>query len=169
MFFEYPHLLWLLAVPVLMVLHYLYRELTGRNPHMRVSSSVPWKAGGKSVLAFVRHIPFALRAVALLCDDTQEEAIVKAYQHQPEELRRESLKAVHAIGSGRYVDFFVNAYQTTSSVETKTCALTCLYSYSAEGRRAFEFLRNEVINEPNGATLLNQIDSMAILQQMRNF
>lgn len=111
----------------------------------------------------------ALRAVALLCDDTQEEAIVKAYQHQPEELRRESLKAVHAIGSGRYVDFFVNAYQTTSSVETKTCALTCLYSYSAEGRRAFEFLRNEVINEPNGATLLNQIDSMAILQQMRNF
>lgn len=111
----------------------------------------------------------ALRAVALLGDDTQEEAIVKAYMQQPEELRRESLKAVHSIGSGRYVDFFVEAYQNTSSIETKECALSCLYSYSPEGRRAFEFLRNEVINEPMGATLLNQIDSMAVLQQMRNF
>lgn len=65
MFFEYPHLLWLLAVPVLMVLHYLYRELTGRNPHMRVSTATPWKAAGTSPLAVLRHLPFALRVAAL--------------------------------------------------------------------------------------------------------
>lgn len=65
MFFEYPKLLWLLAVPVLMLLHYLYLELRGRNPHMRVSTIVPWKAGGFSVMSIVRHIPFALRLLAL--------------------------------------------------------------------------------------------------------
>lgn len=65
MFFEYPKLLWLLAIPVLLVLHYLYRELTGREPHMRVSSSTPWKAGGRSVLSIIRHFPFVLRIAAL--------------------------------------------------------------------------------------------------------
>ena len=29
MFFEYPKLLWLLAIPVLLVLHYIYVELSG--------------------------------------------------------------------------------------------------------------------------------------------
>ena len=61
MFFEYPKLLWLLAVPVLLVLHYLWLELKGRNPHMRVSSLTPWLAAGKSPLAVVRHLPFVLR------------------------------------------------------------------------------------------------------------
>lgn len=65
MFFEYPHLLWLLAVPVLLVLLYLYKELTGRNPHMRVSASTPWKAGGNTVFSVIRHIPFALRIATL--------------------------------------------------------------------------------------------------------
>lgn len=65
MFFEYPHMLWLLAVPVLLVLHYLYRELTGRSPHLRVSSSTPWKAGGGTILSVLRHVPFALRIAAL--------------------------------------------------------------------------------------------------------
>ena len=31
-----------------------------------MSSDVPWKAGGASVLAVVRHLPFALRAAALV-------------------------------------------------------------------------------------------------------
>ena len=46
MFFEYPWLLWLLVVPAMLVLHYLYLELKGRNPHLRVSTITPWKAGG---------------------------------------------------------------------------------------------------------------------------
>lgn len=65
MFFEYPKLLWLLAVPVLMVLHYLYLELRGRNPHLRVSTIIPWKAAGWDFMTVVRHIPFVLRLVAL--------------------------------------------------------------------------------------------------------
>lgn len=66
MFFEYPRLLWLLILPLLLLGHYLYLELRGRRPHMRVSTAAPWMAGGKSVLAWIRHLPFALRIAALV-------------------------------------------------------------------------------------------------------
>ena len=66
MFFEYPKLLWLLAVPVLLLLHYLWMELRGRRPHMRVSTSAPWLRGGTSALAVLRHLPFALRMAAII-------------------------------------------------------------------------------------------------------
>ena len=65
MFFEYPELLWLLVVPLLLVAHYLYLELGERDPHMRVSIASPWTAGGKSVLSVLRHLPFVLRIAAL--------------------------------------------------------------------------------------------------------
>ncbi|MBR4132913.1 MAG: VWA domain-containing protein [Bacteroidales bacterium] len=65
MFFEYPYLLWLLAIPVFLVALYLYRELSGRNPHMRVSTARPWKLEGRSALSVLRHLPFALRIAAL--------------------------------------------------------------------------------------------------------
>ena len=65
MFFEYPSLLWLLAVPLLLVAHYVYLELSGRKPHLRVSSSLPWLSSGRSPLEVVRHLPFILRVVAL--------------------------------------------------------------------------------------------------------
>ena len=65
MFFEYPALLWLLAVPVLLVAHYLWMELKGRRPHLRVSASTPWKLQGTSPLAVLRHLPFILRLAAL--------------------------------------------------------------------------------------------------------
>jgi Ca-activated chloride channel family protein len=66
MFFEYPKLLWLLAVPVLLLLHYIWMELRGRKPHMRVSTSAPWMASGMTPLAVLRHLPFALRTAALV-------------------------------------------------------------------------------------------------------
>lgn len=65
MFFEYPKLLWLLAVPALMVLHYIWIELGERRPHLRVSTSMPWMASGRSLMSFMRHIPFLLRVFAL--------------------------------------------------------------------------------------------------------
>lgn len=65
MFFEYPDLLWLLLLPVLLLGHYIWQELSGRKPHLRVSTAVPWKKGGTSALSFVRHLPFALRLAAL--------------------------------------------------------------------------------------------------------
>ena len=65
MFFEYPELLWLLVIPGLMVLHYIYLELAGRHPHLRVSTSVPWLKGGRSLMSIVRHLPFVFRLAAL--------------------------------------------------------------------------------------------------------
>ncbi len=65
MFFEYPHLLWLLAVPLLLIARYVYVELKERRPHLRVSTVQPWMKAGLSPLAVIRHIPFALRVAAL--------------------------------------------------------------------------------------------------------
>lgn len=65
MFFEYPKLLWLLVIPVLLTALYVYRELSGRNPHLRVSTARPWKLEGAGALSVVRHLPFALRIAAL--------------------------------------------------------------------------------------------------------
>lgn len=65
MFFEYPKLLWLLAVPVLLILFYIYRELTGKIPYFTVSTIVPWSAKGSGIKRYTRHIPFALRIIAI--------------------------------------------------------------------------------------------------------
>ncbi len=65
MFFEYPKLLWLLVIPGLLVLHYLWLELAERHPHLRVSTSVPWTVKGRSFMAVLRHVPFLLRIFAL--------------------------------------------------------------------------------------------------------
>ena len=66
MFFEYPKILFLEIIPVLLVLHYLYVELTGRRPHFRVSVATPWKLSGGSALWWIRHLPFVLRTIALV-------------------------------------------------------------------------------------------------------
>ena len=66
MFFEYPKLLWLMVIPALLVLHYIWLELKERHPHLRVSSSVPWTSKGTSFMAVLRHLPFLLRTFALV-------------------------------------------------------------------------------------------------------
>lgn len=66
MFFEYPALLWLLVIPALMLVHYVYIELSGRRPHLRVPDVKFWKVGGRSVLGVIRHLPFLLRTIALV-------------------------------------------------------------------------------------------------------
>jgi Ca-activated chloride channel family protein len=65
MYFEYPVLLWLLVLPLLLIVHYVYMELKGRNPHLRVSNAIPWKQEKNTVLNIIRHIPFVLRIAAL--------------------------------------------------------------------------------------------------------
>ena len=65
MFFENPQLLWLLVLPALLLGHYLWQEISGRRPHLRVSTSMPWTLTGKSPLAVLRHLPFLLRLAAL--------------------------------------------------------------------------------------------------------
>ncbi len=66
MFFEYPKLLWLLVIPGLLVLHYIWLELAERHPHLRVSTAVPWTVKGRSFMAALRHVPFLLRIFALV-------------------------------------------------------------------------------------------------------
>lgn len=65
MFFEYPYLLYLLFLPLLLLGLYLYSELKGRRPAVEVASLQPWAASGRGVLAYLRHLPFALRLCAL--------------------------------------------------------------------------------------------------------
>lgn len=65
MFFEYPELLWLMVIPALLVLHYIYLELKERHPHLRVSVMTPWTASGRSFMSIFRHVPFILRIFAL--------------------------------------------------------------------------------------------------------
>ena len=65
MYFEYPKLLWLLVVPALMVLHYIWLEIAQRHPHLRVSTAVPWLVKRTPFMAVLRHVPFVLRVFAL--------------------------------------------------------------------------------------------------------
>lgn len=65
MFFEYPKLLFLLAIPILLLAHYIWKELKDRIPQVEVSSSSQWTASGSSVMAVIRHLPFVCRLVAL--------------------------------------------------------------------------------------------------------
>ena len=55
-----------MVVPALMALHYIWIELSGRRPHMRVSTSVPWMQGRRSLMSLLRHVPFLLRVFALV-------------------------------------------------------------------------------------------------------
>ena len=66
MYFEYPGLLWLLTVPAMLVLHYIWLELAQRHPHLRVSVSTPWKLTGTPFMAWLRHVPFVFRLAAIL-------------------------------------------------------------------------------------------------------
>ena len=66
MFFEYPVLLWLLAVPAALTALYIYRELSGKVPHFRVGSDKAWNGGKSSALSVLAHAPFALRMTALV-------------------------------------------------------------------------------------------------------
>ena len=64
MFFEYPALLSLLAVPALLAALYVYREVKGKRAHLRMSSAGAFRRD--TVLEILRHLPFVLRTVALV-------------------------------------------------------------------------------------------------------
>lgn len=65
MFFEYPHLLWLEFIILPLVALYVWRELKGRTPYLRVSSSAPWVNGAGKAKRIARHLPFVLRMIAV--------------------------------------------------------------------------------------------------------
>ncbi|MBQ0024375.1 MAG: VWA domain-containing protein [Bacteroidales bacterium] len=65
MFFEYPHLLYLELLLVPIIALYLWRELGGRQPSLRVSIITPWAGKGGFVARAMRHVPFILRTIAI--------------------------------------------------------------------------------------------------------
>jgi len=109
----------------------------------------------------------AVNVVTLLSDGRAEEQIIESYWHQPEHIRREMLKALLSIKSGKQLDFFNKVYHTTNSRETKEIALSCMYNYSNAGRRAFEELRMQA--DDDDRSLINQVDSNNLLMQIRTF
>ena len=66
MFFEYPKLLWLLALPLLLLGLYVYRQIKGRPPHLRVSIAAPWLQKRSVVPEVLRHLPMALFTAAMV-------------------------------------------------------------------------------------------------------
>lgn len=66
MFFEYPRLLFLMILLVLLAGRYVYREWKGKNaPTLRVSTLLPFKSHEKSLKRVLYHVPFVLRLIAL--------------------------------------------------------------------------------------------------------
>ena len=63
--FQHPWLLLLLLIPLALTALYVYREISGRQPHLRVSTIEPWKKGGFPLIRIIRHIPAVLRILAL--------------------------------------------------------------------------------------------------------
>ena len=111
----------------------------------------------------------AMRATAQLAREANEQALVESYDHQPEYIKREVLKTVLAINSGKQLDFYEMAYKTTSSKETQEQALSCLYMYGNEGRRRFEMIRSRYQVGEETRTLLDQIDATNLLKQLQQF
>ena len=68
MFFEYPKLLFLEIIPLLLLALYIYRQVAGKVAHMRVSTVKPFDKSGNSVFTWLRHIPALcyLAALALI-------------------------------------------------------------------------------------------------------
>jgi hypothetical protein len=110
----------------------------------------------------------ALHAVAILRDASQEQAAIDSYEHQPEPIRQEVIKTVYAINSGKHTEFFVEAFRKSTSKLTREVALTSLYTYGRDGRRTFELLREKYIKSNTDRTLMDQIDSLNVLNQMRS-
>ena len=111
----------------------------------------------------------AMRATAQLAREANEQALVESYDHQPEYIKREVLKTVLAINSGKQLDFYEKAYKTASSKETQEQALSCMYMYGNEGRRRFEMIRSSYQVGEETRTLLDQIDATNLLKQLQQF
>ena len=65
MFFEYPDILWLEILPVALLALYVFREWTGRVPHMRVSTIIPWKKGSTLATEILCHLPMVLLTASM--------------------------------------------------------------------------------------------------------
>ena len=82
----------------------------------------------------------AIRALALIGDPEAEDELVRNYNELFPEAKRETLRAIASINTGRQVEFFRYAYLSSTSQKTRAVALSCLFRYSPEGRKVFHEL-----------------------------
>ncbi|MDD3034145.1 MAG: VWA domain-containing protein [Bacteroidales bacterium] len=65
MFFEYPGLLYLELILIPLIALYLWREIRGASPSLRVASTAPWMGNGGKMKKMMRHLPFVARCLAI--------------------------------------------------------------------------------------------------------
>ena len=65
MFFEYPELLYLLFLLLPFIGWYVWRQFKGRRASLMVPTVIPWKGKGSGSSVWMRHVPFALRTIAV--------------------------------------------------------------------------------------------------------
>jgi Ca-activated chloride channel family protein len=65
MFFEYPELLYLELILIPLIALYIWREIKGASPALRVSATEPWMGRGGRVKKAIRHLPFIFKVIAL--------------------------------------------------------------------------------------------------------
>lgn len=107
----------------------------------------------------------AIEVVAALHDVSAEENLKASYYFQPEHIRREILRAMLSMHTGKQLDFFLEAYEASTSRETREVALSCIYKYGNEGRRQFEIMRSQADEETR--RLIDHVDSIDMLGQLQ--
>ena len=65
LFFEYPWVLWLELVLLPMALWYVWKQVRRRRPYVSMSTTAPFGTSGSGAARVLRHLPFALRMVAV--------------------------------------------------------------------------------------------------------
>ncbi|MCF0203100.1 MAG: hypothetical protein HUK08_07030, partial [Bacteroidaceae bacterium] len=109
----------------------------------------------------------AINVVAMINDKNAEEEMIKTYDYQPENIRRDILNAVLAIRSGKQLEFLTNCFRTSAARLTRELALSCIYNYGNEGRRRFEDIRATA--SPSDKILIDQIDTSNVLTMIRSY
>lgn len=173
-----------------MIMHYIFGWMKSQNRRMPNFLAISDRLRNDEMAGFMikevaywgseeekHHIPdyyrsprrqcrsAAIQVTGLLAMAEFEEQLIDSYAFQPEHLRRDIMRAVLAINSGKRIQFYIDAYSNTPSRHTRELCLNCLYSYGNEGRRAFEELRSKADAEER--IMMEEIDSLNILVQIR--
>lgn len=85
----------------------------------------------------------AFRAMGIHRFAEAEKSMERSFHKQNENLRREILNSLLAIGSGRSVPFFRDTYNSSTSSFTRRTALRCLWMSGAKGKAVFEGLKQK--------------------------
>lgn len=89
----------------------------------------------------IRRSAFASMGISKFAE--AEPVMEEVFDKQPEVLKRDILKALLSIDSGKAVTFISNICRSNVSADTKHMALYCLYRYGSTGRELFDRMESE--------------------------